>query len=388
MTSPWIEAIHPDDRAMVLATLRGASRARSSPASSSPFRVVHDDGSEVWVRSSSTLLRDEAGEVTGYVGFVLDVTAIRLREQAQRASEERYRRIVETATEGIWAIDAAGRTTFTNQRMAAMLGWTSEEMLGRPLDDFMDDEGRAITASNLERRKRGIAEEHDFKFTHRSGAAVWTMLSTTPLHDERGAYAGALGMVTDVSLRRQAEAKIRELNEDLQRRNVQLELANRELESFSYSVSHDLRAPLRTIDGFSLAVLNEHGDALDAKAKGYLARVRRATQTMGQLIDDLLLLARVTRSEIREGASTSAPWPKRPRRGCARRTRRARSRWWWRRASWRGATGRCCARCSTTSSTTPGSTRASGPARAWRSARATRAASGSSSCATTAPAST
>ena len=184
MSSPWIEAIHPDDRAMVLATLRGRFTGEvESGQLSSPFRVVHDDGVEVWVRSSSTLLRDEAGEVTGYVGFVLDVTAIKLREQAERASE----------------------------------------------------------------------------------------------------------------------ARIRELNEDLQRRNVQLEQANRELESFSYSVSHDLRAPLRTIDGFSLAVLNEHGDALDATARGHLARVRRATQTMGQLIDDLLLLARVTRSEIREG---------------------------------------------------------------------------------------
>ena len=99
--------------------------------------------------------------------------------------------------------------------------------------------------------------------------------------------------------RKRAELQIRRLNEDLQRRGAELEAANKELEAFSYSVSHDLRAPLRSIDGFSQAVLEDSGPALDASGKGYLLRMRGAAQHMGALIDDLLTLSHVGRSEMR-----------------------------------------------------------------------------------------
>jgi signal transduction histidine kinase len=98
--------------------------------------------------------------------------------------------------------------------------------------------------------------------------------------------------------RRQAERQVRQLNTQLARDNATLEAVNRELESFSYSVSHDLRAPLRSIDGFSQALLEDYGDALDAGGRDYLMRVRSAAQRMGNLIDDLIKLARVTRSEL------------------------------------------------------------------------------------------
>jgi signal transduction histidine kinase len=103
---------------------------------------------------------------------------------------------------------------------------------------------------------------------------------------------------TVIGLRR-AEEKIQTLNDELQERAVRLELANKELESFSYSVSHDLRAPLRSIDGFSEALVEDYHDKLDDDAKDYLHRIRAATQRMGQLIDDLLNLSRVARSELK-----------------------------------------------------------------------------------------
>jgi signal transduction histidine kinase len=98
---------------------------------------------------------------------------------------------------------------------------------------------------------------------------------------------------------KQAEERIETLNHELQQRAIRLELANKELESFSYSVSHDLRAPLRSIDGFSEALAEDYADKLDAEAKDFLQRIRAGTQRMGQLIDDLLNLSRVARSEIK-----------------------------------------------------------------------------------------
>jgi light-regulated signal transduction histidine kinase (bacteriophytochrome) len=102
----------------------------------------------------------------------------------------------------------------------------------------------------------------------------------------------------DITERKKAEEAVRTLNEALQQRAAELEAANKELESFAYSVSHDLRAPLRSMDGFSLALLEDYAGKLDDEGKDYLQRVRAASQTMGQLIDDMLSLSRVTRADI------------------------------------------------------------------------------------------
>ena len=121
-------------------------------------------------------------------------------------------------------------------------------------------------------------------------------MSLSPLEAEDGLLVSAA--IRDITLRKQIEEDFQKLNEDLKQRAAQLEAANRELESFSYSVSHDLRAPLRSIDGFSHAVLEDYGDQLPAQARSYLERVRAAAQRMAVLIDDLLNLSRVTRAPL------------------------------------------------------------------------------------------
>ena len=136
---------------------------------------------------------------------------LRLRsDEALAKSEGLYRQIVTTCLEGVWTIDAEGRTTFVNEQLARMLGYTIEEMSGRTLFDFMDDAGRYVARANMERRRRGIAERHEFRFVHKAGHDVWTIMATNPLYDGRGEFVGAVGLLTDVTERRGLELKIQQ----------------------------------------------------------------------------------------------------------------------------------------------------------------------------------
>jgi len=136
--------------------------------------------------------------------------------------------------------------------------------------------------------------------THKG--VCWFRWEGSVVRDNNGKIVEYQGVGNDITEQKQAEEEIRKLNTELEQRVIQrtaqLESANKELESFSYSVSHDLRAPLRGIDGWSLALLEDYGSQLDGKAKTYLDRVRSETQRMGQLIDDLLQLSRLTKAEM------------------------------------------------------------------------------------------
>jgi diguanylate cyclase (GGDEF)-like protein/PAS domain S-box-containing protein len=123
---------------------------------------------------------------------------------ALERSEERFRRIVHSAGEGIWEIDAASNTTFVNPKMAAMLGYSIEQMLTRPLSRFMDTESQGILERNLAQRRQGIAERHELKLIRSDGAELWTTMATNPIFDNAGIYVGALALVTDISERRES----------------------------------------------------------------------------------------------------------------------------------------------------------------------------------------
>jgi two-component system, cell cycle sensor histidine kinase and response regulator CckA len=130
-------------------------------------------------------------------------------EAALQSSETRYRRIVETAEEGIWMLDAEALTSFVNPKMAHMLGYSVEEMQGRALHDFMDETGRASAERYIGRRQQGIAEQHEFRFLRKDGSELWALLATNPIQDPGGPYAGALAMVTDITERRREVAELR-----------------------------------------------------------------------------------------------------------------------------------------------------------------------------------
>lgn len=142
--------------------------------------------------------------------IIHDVTHAKRAQRALAESEAKYRRIVETAAEGIWVADEAWRTTFVNARMGEMLGYPPAEMIGKHLFEFMDERARAECERNMARREEGIAEQHEFRFRHKDGRDVWTTMSTNAMQDETGRFTGALAMVTDVTHRRGAETAARE----------------------------------------------------------------------------------------------------------------------------------------------------------------------------------
>lgn len=143
-----------------------------------------------------------------HLATLRDVTALNRARNDLLASEQKYRRIVDTAREGIWVIDEQARTTFVNRALEEMLGRPGE-MLGHSVFEFIDDEDRSRTEQSLERRRRGIAERQDQKYLHKDGSAVWVLVEASPMLDDAGNYVGALAMVTNVTDRKRAEEALR-----------------------------------------------------------------------------------------------------------------------------------------------------------------------------------
>jgi diguanylate cyclase (GGDEF)-like protein/PAS domain S-box-containing protein len=163
------------------------------------------DGSLVEVSISLSPLVDASGKVIASTGIHRDISTAKRAAQALRASEERYRRIVETAFEGVWILDSDNRTTFVNRRMGDMLGYAPDEMLGKPVLTFMDPEAQSAFVANRDLRQQAHQPAHEFRFTRKDGSEVWVLLEASPDQDAAGNYLGSLAMVTDVTERRRAQ---------------------------------------------------------------------------------------------------------------------------------------------------------------------------------------
>ena len=246
--------------------------------------------------------------------FNRDVTQRKVAQEALRLSEEEFRAMFELAAVGkLQAEPASGRLLRVNRKLSEITGYSQTELIERKLLDLVPPKDHAATAAELEKLLRG--QQASYALEHRcvrkDGVVIWVQTTATMLYHSDGQPLRIIAVVQDITERRKAEEEVRRLNTELDQRvrlrTAQLEATNKELEAFCYSVSHDLRAPLRNIVGFSQALLQDYSTKLDEEGKEYLNRACAAGQRMTRLIEDLLYLSRVGRSEMnRTGVDLSA----------------------------------------------------------------------------------
>ncbi|MFZ5659988.1 MAG: sensor histidine kinase [Pseudomonadota bacterium] len=222
-------------------------------------------------------------------------------EAGLQASEERFRLLMDNAVDyAIFMLDPEGRVINWNEGAQRILGYGEAEVLGRRLDRIFTPEDRrsGVPAQEMESaRAAGRASDNRW-LLRKDGSRFWASGTLTALRDERGRLRGYAKILRDRTEQKLAEEQLLRLNAQLEQRLAEIGTLNHELEAFSYSVSHDLRAPLRAIDGFSQILQEDYAERLDDAGQDYLNRVRGAAQRMGQLIDDLLRLAQVPRGEL------------------------------------------------------------------------------------------
>lgn len=245
-------------------------------------------------------LRGPDGKVYACVGLSLDVTDRRKVETENREREARLRLLVDQLPGVLWSVDADLRFTSSVGAGLSTLGLLPNQVVGMSLYDYFQT--RDPDHPSIAAHRRALAGQ---SVTYESGWKGRTYQThVEPLRDSSGKVLACLGFALDVTERKEAEEGLRRLNEDLERRvherTAALEGANKELEAFSYSVSHDLRAPVRAIDGFSKILIEEFAGALGVEGTRLLGIVRKSTAHMGQLIDDLLSFARLSRKEVEE----------------------------------------------------------------------------------------
>ena len=247
---------------------------------------------------------DETGRTANYVAVFSDLTSRKAAEDALRDSRERLATLIETVPDAIFLKDGAGRWQVINGAAKRLFGLDDADWRGRTdmelvlANPAFSGEHMACLKSDEEAWAAGRLA-HFTEVVHRpEGGTLILDVSKAPLYEEDGSRRALIVIGRDVSERvRHAE----ELERRVDERTRELETANRELEAFSYSVSHDLRAPLRAINGFSRLIEEEYAAALDGRGRDYLGRVRSASVKMGQLIDDLLELSRVSRHVLKVG---------------------------------------------------------------------------------------
>jgi PAS domain S-box-containing protein len=248
---------------------------------------LRKDGSRFWASAVVTALRDKTGVIRGFGRVTRDLSERRSAELQLKESEERFRLMVASVKDyAIIMLDPEGHIVSWNAGAERIKGWTAEEITGKSFNLFYppeDIEAGKTVRELKEATESGAFEDYGWR-VRKDGSRFWANVVITALRDATGRLRGFSKVTRDITDRKKSDESLRKAFE--------------EMEAFSYSVSHDLRAPLRSMDGFSEELLEQYGGRLDERGKDYLIRIRQSAQRMARLIDDLLNLSRLGRAKV------------------------------------------------------------------------------------------
>ena len=265
-------------------------------------KFKHKNNNILWTDTSSTMVKNKDDNIIGFIYIIRDITERKEADQKLRLSEQHLSALAENIQDG-FLVNLKGKHVFANRSIAKILGYEKKEDLhGTSIADIVHpDELKKIQTRFKIRLKNEIqSSQYESVFITQSGQSlpVEITVATTTWEDQ----VAGLASIRDISERKKTEKELDQYRNQLeikvQERTTALEATNKELEAFSYSVSHDLRAPLRSIHGFSQILLEEYSHRIDEKGKDYLNRVSDGTIRMGKLIDDMLKLSRTTRKNL------------------------------------------------------------------------------------------
>lgn len=297
----FIGLIHPDDRDELWRKTEECIAKRQ--VFHHEYRIIQPNGELRWIVNCSHVLHDTSGNVTRIVGAALDITERKLAEDKLRESEERFRNMADHSPMMLWVSEFDGRCTYLNRSWYEFTGQTPETGMGMGWMDVVhpdDRPGVAEVFAQCIRDKRPLRLE--YRVRRHDGVFRWVIDSAAPRLAADGHFLGFIGSVIDITERKQAEELIRSeakrLEVLVQQRTAKLQDTVGELEAFSYSVSHDLRAPLRAMAGFTDVLLDDLGPQLSGDHRALLLRIHRAATRLDRLTQDLLTYSRLARADL------------------------------------------------------------------------------------------
>jgi PAS domain S-box-containing protein len=301
----WLSAVHPDDRERLNRGWEESTKLRKT--SFSDYRFLRPDRSTAWVLGQAVPEINRENQVVGYVGTITDITDRKKVESALLASERQLSLIYASISDILYYLSVEPKNLFrfvsVNSAFLQATGLSEDQVVGKLVQEVIPKPAQTLVLGNYKKAIRTKKSVNWEEVSNYPAGKKYGDVSVIPILDVDGKCTHLIGTVHDSTERKHAEEEIQKLNTELEirveQRTAQLQAANKELESFSYSVSHDLRAPLRAISGFSEIIARRHRENLNEEGQHYIDNIVRASERMAHLIDDLLTYARLGRSGVR-----------------------------------------------------------------------------------------
>ena len=250
-------------------------------------RYIRKDKSIIWIRASIAIVKNIEGNPDYIVAVIEDITQHKIFEEKLQQANAYNRSLLEASLDPLMTISSEGLITDVNAATEKVTGYSRIDLIGSDFSDYFTDPKRA-KEGYIQVFNEGRLIDYALDIQHKDGHLTPVLYNASTYKDEKGNVIGVFAAARDITERKISEQKIAD-------ETAHIMALNKKLEAFSYSVSHDLRTPLRAIDGFSQVLLEDYADKLDDEGKDYLERIRTATRKMGDLINDLLMLSRIPR---------------------------------------------------------------------------------------------